>query len=131
MAHLFGAIGKAPAEHMFSAAHGRIASRAMLLSRSAERIERVAQEIAPDIDVWKIARKVIVRLAADQFGFRSIAARLAHEATHWPHTLPRLPSLIAQRAAASQRTGGTVFRQRVPGLMRSAIARHACLSGSM
>jgi ubiquinone biosynthesis protein len=110
VAHLFGAIGKAPAEHMFSAAHGRIASRAVLLSRAAERIERVAEDIAPDVDVWKIARKVIVRLAADQLSFRSLAARLAHEATHWPHTLPRLPSLIAHYAAATQRTRGTVFR---------------------
>ncbi|SAK50182.1 putative ubiquinone biosynthesis protein UbiB [Caballeronia temeraria] len=101
IAHLFGAIGKAPAEHMFSASHGRIASRAVLLSRAAERIERVAQDIAPDVDVWKIARRVIVRLAADQFSLRSVAARFAHEATHWPHTLPRLPSLIAKRADAS------------------------------
>ncbi|WP_244197956.1 AarF/UbiB family protein [Caballeronia ptereochthonis] len=110
VADLFGAIGKAPAEHMFSAAHARIASRAVLLSRSAERIERVAQEIAPDVDVWKIARKVIVRLVADQFSLRSLAVHLAHEATHWPHTLPRLPSLIAKRAAASQRVRGTVCR---------------------
>ncbi|BAN28128.1 AarF/UbiB family protein [Caballeronia insecticola] len=110
VAQLFGAIGKAPAEHMFSAAHGRIASRAMLLSRSAERIECMAQEIAPDIDVWKIARKVILRLAADQFSLRSLAAHFAHEATQWPHTLPRWPALIAKRAAASQRTRGTVFR---------------------
>jgi ubiquinone biosynthesis protein len=110
VAHLFAAIGQAPAEHMFSAAHGRIASRAVLLSRAAERIERVAQEVAPNVDVWKIARKVIVRLAADQLSFRSLAARLAHEATHWPHTLPRLPSLIANRAAAAQRTRGTTSR---------------------
>jgi ubiquinone biosynthesis protein len=103
VAHLFGAIGKAPAEHMFSAAHGRIASRAVLLSRSAERIERVAQEIAPDVDVWKIARKVILRLAADQFSLRSMVARFAHEASHWPHTLPRLPALIAKRVGAGQR----------------------------
>jgi ubiquinone biosynthesis protein len=101
VAHLFGAIGKAPAEHMFSASHGRIASRAVLLARSAERIERLAEDIAPDVDVWKIARRVIVRLAADQIGFRSMAARFAHEATHWPHTLPRLPRLIAQRADAT------------------------------
>ncbi|SAK95728.1 putative ubiquinone biosynthesis protein UbiB [Caballeronia calidae] len=110
VAHLFGAIGKAPAEHMFSAAHGRIASRAMLLARSAERIERIAHEIAPNVDVWKIARRVILRLAADQFSFRSLAARFVREATHWPHTLPRLPTLIAQRAAASQRTRGRIFR---------------------
>jgi ubiquinone biosynthesis protein len=110
VAHLFGAIGKAPAEHMFSAAHGRIASRAVLLARSAQRIEHVAQEIAPDVDVWKIARKVIVRLAADQFSLRSMAARFVNEATHWPHTLPRLPTLIAKRAAQSQRSGGTTFR---------------------
>jgi ubiquinone biosynthesis protein len=82
----------------------------VLLSRAAERIERVAQEVAPNVDVWKIARKVIVRLAADQLSFRSLAARLAHEATHWPHTLPRLPSLIANRAAAAQRTRGTTSR---------------------
>jgi len=103
VAQLFGAIGKAPAEHMFSAGHGRIASRAVLLSRAMERIERVAQEIAPNVDVWKIARKVIVRLAADQFSCRSLAARLAREATHWPHTLPRLPTLIAHYAATARR----------------------------
>jgi ubiquinone biosynthesis protein len=102
VAHLFGAIGKAPAEHMFSASHGRIASRAVLLARAAERIENVARDIAPDVDVWKIARKVIVRLAKDQFSLRSMAARFAHEATHWPHTLPRLPRLIAH--VASRRT---------------------------
>ncbi|WP_232471027.1 AarF/UbiB family protein [Caballeronia hypogeia] len=110
VAHLFGAIGRAPAEHMFSEAHGRIASRAVMLSRSAERIERMAQELAPGVDVWKIARKVVLRLAADQFSLRNLAARFAHEATHWPHTLPRLPALIAKRAAASQDTHGTVFR---------------------
>ncbi|MDR5782944.1 AarF/UbiB family protein [Caballeronia sp. LZ065] len=110
VAHLFGAIGRAPAEHMFSAAHGRIASRAVLLSRSAERIERVAREIAPDVDVWTIARKVILRLAADRFSLRSMATRLADEATHWPQMLPRLPTLIAQRAAATQRTSDTVLR---------------------
>lgn len=110
VAHLFGAIGKAPAEHMFSAAHGRIASRAVLLSRSAERIERVAREIAPDVDVWTIARKVILRLAADRFSLRSMATRLAHEATHWPQMLPRLPTLLAKRAAATQRTSDSVLR---------------------
>ena len=110
VAHLFGAIGKAPAEHMFSATHGRIASRAVLLSRSVERIEQVAQEIAPDVDVWKIARKVIMRLAADQFSLRSMAKRIAHEATHWPHTLPRLPTLIAKRAAAAQPSGDSASR---------------------
>ncbi|WP_250510829.1 AarF/UbiB family protein [Caballeronia sp. GACF4] len=103
VAHLFDAIGKAPVEHMYSAAHGRIASRAMLLSRTMEAVEHMAHDVAPDIDVWKIARKVIARLARDQFGCHSLATRLAHEATHWPHMLPRLPRLIAQRAGAEQR----------------------------
>ncbi|VXA98745.1 ABC transporter [Burkholderia sp. 8Y] len=102
VSHLFDAIGKAPAEHMFSAAHGRIASRAMLLSRSVETIERMAHTVAPDVDVWKIARRVIARLAADQFGCHGLLAHLAHEATQWPQLLPRLPTLIARRAGASQ-----------------------------
>jgi ubiquinone biosynthesis protein len=110
VAHLFGAVGKAPAEHMFSAAHGHIASRAVLLSRSAERFERVARQIAPDVDVWTIARKVIVRLAADRFSLGSMAARFAHEATHWPQMLPRLPTLIAKRAASAQRARDTAVR---------------------
>lgn len=103
VAHLFDAIGKAPAEHTFSAAHGQIASRAVMLSRSVEAIERMAHTIAPDVDVWKIARKVIARIARDQFGCHSLAARLAHEATHWPQLLPRLPRLIAHRAGADRR----------------------------
>jgi len=103
VAHLFDAIGKAPAEHRFSAAHGRIASRAVMLSRSVETIEHMAQAVAPDVDVWKIARRVIARLAADQFGCHGLFAHLAHEATHWPQMLPRLPSLIAKRAGAAQR----------------------------
>lgn len=102
VSHLFDAIGKAPAEHMFSAAHGRIASRAVLLSRSMETIERMAHTVAPDVDVWKIARRVIARLAADQFGCHGLLAHLAQEATHWPQLLPRLPTLIAKRAGASQ-----------------------------
>ncbi len=101
VSHLFDAIGRAPVEHMFSAQHGRIASRAVMLSRSVESIERMVHEVAPDIDVWKIARKVIARLARDQFSLRGFAARLVNEAAHWPHTLPRLPSLIARRADAA------------------------------
>jgi ubiquinone biosynthesis protein len=103
VAHLFDAIGRAPVEHMFSAQHGRIASRAVLLSRSIETIERMAHEVAPDVDVWKISRKVIARLARDQFSCHGFVARLAHEATHWPQMLPRLPSLIARRAGEAQR----------------------------
>lgn len=103
VAHLFGAIAARRPSTWFSAAHGRIASRAVLLSRSAERIERVAKEIAPDLAVWKIARKVIIRLAVDRFSLRSMAARFAQKATHWPHTLPRLPTLIAKRVGAAQK----------------------------
>nr|WP_284507368.1 AarF/UbiB family protein [Caballeronia sp. ATUFL_M2_KS44] len=102
VSHLFGAIGTAPAEHRFSAAHGRIASRAVMLSRSMETIERMAHAVAPDVDVWVIARRVIARLAADQFGLHGLVAHLAREATHWPHMLPRLPTLIAKRAGAAQ-----------------------------
>jgi ubiquinone biosynthesis protein len=105
VSHLFDAIGRAPVEHMFSAKHGRIASRAVLMSRSIESIERMAHEVAPGVDVWRIARRVIARLAKDQFSCRGFAARLAHEATHWPHTLPRLPTLIANRAGAGHRGG--------------------------
>jgi ubiquinone biosynthesis protein len=103
VSHLFDAIGRAPVEHMFSAKHGRIASRSVMLSRSLDAIERMAHEIAPDVDVWKIARHVIARLARDQFSCRGIAAHVAREATHWPHMLPRLPSLIAHYAGAKQR----------------------------
>ncbi len=101
VAHLFDAIGKAPAAHMFSAKHGRIAARAVLLSRSVETIERMAHDIAPDIDVWQITRQVLRRLAKDQFSAHGILAHLAREATHWPQMLPRLPTLIARRAGAA------------------------------
>jgi ubiquinone biosynthesis protein len=53
--------------------------------------------------VWKISRKVIARLARDQFSCHGFAARLMHEAAHWPQMLPRLPSLIARRAGAAQK----------------------------
>jgi ubiquinone biosynthesis protein len=102
VSHLFDAIGRAPVEHMFSAKHGRVAARAVLLSRSVETIERMAHEIAPDVDVWKITRRVLARLAADQFGCHGALAHLAREATHWPKMLPRLPTLIAKRAGADR-----------------------------
>ncbi len=70
----------------------------MLLSRSVETIERMAHEVAPDVDVWKITRRVLTRLAGDQFGCHGALAYLAREATHWP----RLPTLIAKRAGAGQ-----------------------------
>jgi len=103
VSHLFDALGAAPAEHRFSAAHSRIASRAVLLSRSMETIERMAHAVAPEVDVWLIARRVIARLAADQFGCHGLVAHLAREATHWPRMLPRLPTLIAKRAGAAQK----------------------------
>jgi ubiquinone biosynthesis protein len=68
-----------------------------------ETIERMAHAVAPDVDVWLIARRVIARLAADQFGCHGLVAHLAREATHWPRMLPRLPTLIAKRAGAAQK----------------------------
>jgi ubiquinone biosynthesis protein len=102
VSHLFDAIGRAPVEHMYSAKHGRIAARAVLLSRSIETIERMAHDVAPDVDVWKITRRVLARLAADQFGIHGALAHFAREATHWPRMLPRLPTLIARKAGAGQ-----------------------------
>jgi ubiquinone biosynthesis protein len=55
----------------------------------------MARRIAPDIDVWAIARTVIMRLALDQFSSHGVIAQLAKEAVHWPHALPRVPNLLA------------------------------------
>lgn len=104
IADFFAAIGKAPAVHMVTPTHGRLASRAMLLSRSAEAIEDAAQRIAPDVDLWKVAHEVILRVAADETSCRGLAARLGREAAQWSKTLPRLPALIAKAAASRQRS---------------------------
>jgi len=45
--------------------------------------------------VWPIARRVIMRLALDQFSSHGFVAQLAKEAVHWPHALPRVPNLLA------------------------------------
>jgi ubiquinone biosynthesis protein len=55
----------------------------------------MARRIAPDIDVWKIARRVIVRLALDQFSSHGVVAQVVKEAVHWPHALPRVPNLLS------------------------------------
>ncbi|MFT4506761.1 AarF/UbiB family protein [Caballeronia sp. 15711] len=94
-ADLFTALGKGPLEHAFGDAHTGIASRAALLARSAQSIEEMARRIAPDIDVWLIVRRVIMRLALDQFSSHGVIAQLAKEAVHWPHALPRVPNLLA------------------------------------
>jgi ubiquinone biosynthesis protein len=95
VADLFTALGKGPLEHAFSDAHTGIASRAALLARSAQSIEEMARRIAPDIDVWKIGRRVIVRLALDQFSSHGVMAQVVKEAVHWPHALPRVPNLLS------------------------------------
>jgi ubiquinone biosynthesis protein len=94
-ADLFTALGKGPLEHAFGDAHAGIASQAALLARSAQSIEEMARRIAPDIDVWTIARRVIMRLALDQFTSHGVISQLAKEAVHWPHALPRVPNLLA------------------------------------
>ena len=95
VADLFTALGKGTQEHAFGDAHAGIASRAALLARSAQSIEEMARRIAPDVDVWLIARRVILRLALDQFSSHGFVAQLAKEAVHWPHALPRVPNLLA------------------------------------
>jgi ubiquinone biosynthesis protein len=95
VADLFTALGKGPLEHAFADAHTGIASRAALLARSAQSIEEMARRIAPDIDVWKIARRVIMRLAMDQFSSHGLMAQMVKEAVHWPHALPRVPNLLS------------------------------------
>ncbi|SAP34766.1 putative ubiquinone biosynthesis protein UbiB [Caballeronia udeis] len=93
-ADLFTALSKGPLEHAFGDAHTGIASRAALLARSVQSIEETARRLAPDIDVWSIARRVILRLALDQFSSHGLVAQLAKEAVHWPHALPRVPNLL-------------------------------------
>jgi ubiquinone biosynthesis protein len=105
VADLFTALGKGPLEHAFGDAHAGIASRAALLARSAQSIEEMARRIAPDVDVWLIARRVIVRLALDQFSSHGVVAQLAKEAVHWPHALPRVPTLLADWVMRQNRRG--------------------------
>lgn len=95
VADLFTALGKGSIAHPFGDAHAGIASRAALLARSAQGIEDMARRIAPDIDVWTIGRRVIMRLALDQFGRHGVFAHLASEIVHWPQTVPRVPNLLA------------------------------------
>jgi ubiquinone biosynthesis protein len=94
-ADLFIALGKGPLEHAFGDAHAGIASRAALLARSVHSIEEMVRRLAPDVDVWTIARRVILRLALDQFSSHGLLSQLAKEAVHWPHALPRVPNLLA------------------------------------
>jgi ubiquinone biosynthesis protein len=94
-ADLFTALGKGPLEHAFGDNHTGIASRAALLARSVQNIEEMVRRIAPDVDVWPIARRVIMRLALDQFSSHGAFSQLAKEAVHWPHALPRVPNLLA------------------------------------
>lgn len=105
VADLFTALGKGPLEHTFGDAHTGIASRAALLTRSAQSIEEMARRIAPDVDVWLIARRVITRLALDQLSSHGLAAQLAKEAVHWPHALPRVPNLLADWVMRQNRRG--------------------------
>jgi ubiquinone biosynthesis protein len=94
-ADLFTALGKGPLEHAFGDNHTGIASRAALLARSVQSIEEMVRRVAPDVDVWPIARRVIMRLALDQFSSHGAFSQLAKEAVHWPHALPRVPNLLA------------------------------------
>ncbi|MGI4859908.1 MAG: AarF/UbiB family protein, partial [Janthinobacterium lividum] len=106
VADLFTALGDGARVHAFGDAHARIASRAALLSRSAATIEAVARRLAPDLDVWEIVRRVLMRLMADQFTAHGFLAHLTAEVMRWPNTLPRVPRLLSQRlsaAAARQR----------------------------
>jgi ubiquinone biosynthesis protein len=76
-----------------------------LLARSAQSIEEMARRIAPDVDVWSIARRVITRLALDQFSQHGLIAQLASEAVHWPRALPRVPNLLADWVVRQNRRG--------------------------
>ena len=105
VADLFTALGKGPQAHPFGDAHAGIASRATLLARSAQSIEEMARRIAPDVDVWTIARRVITRLALDQFSQHGLIAQLASEAVHWPRALPRVPNLLADWVVRQNRRG--------------------------
>jgi ubiquinone biosynthesis protein len=105
VADLFTALAKGPMEHAFADAHTGIASRAALLARSAQSIEEMARRIAPDIDVWKIARRVIMRLALDQFSSHGLMAQTVNEAVHWPQALPRVPNLLSDWLVRQNRPG--------------------------
>jgi ubiquinone biosynthesis protein len=105
VSELFVALGKGPLAHPFSDAHAGIASRAALLARSVQTVEEMVQRIAPDVDVWRIARRVIARLALDQFSRHGLVSQLAREAVHWPRALPRLPNLLADWVARQNRPG--------------------------
>jgi ubiquinone biosynthesis protein len=107
---LFTALGKGPLEHAFTDAHAGIASRAALLARSAQGIEEMARRIAPDVDVWRIMRRVIMRLALDQFSGHGVMAQVVREAAHWPHALPRLPNLLADWIARQNPSGADSTR---------------------
>ncbi len=105
VADLFTALGKGSIAHPFGDAHTGIASRAALLARSAQGIEDMARRIAPDVDVWTIGRRVIMRLALDQFSRHGLFAHLASEIVHWPQTLPRVPNLLADWVGQQNRRG--------------------------
>jgi ubiquinone biosynthesis protein len=110
VSELFTALGKGPLAHPFTDAHTGMASRAALLARSAQTIEELARRVAPDVDVWSIARRVIMRLALDQFSRNGLMAQLAREAVHWPQALPRLPNLLADWVARQKRHGADAPR---------------------
>lgn len=105
VADLFTALGKGSIAHPFADTHAGIASRAALLARSAQGIEELARRIAPDVDVWTIGRRVIMRLALDQFSSHGLLAQLAGEVVHWPQTVPRVPNLLADWVIRQNRRG--------------------------
>ncbi|MCY0386793.1 AarF/UbiB family protein [Robbsia sp. Bb-Pol-6] len=119
VAALLTALGQGTLEHAFSDTHIRIASRAALLSRSVAAIESMAARLAPDLDVWDIVRRVLARLMADQFTAHGLVAQMTQEVMRWPHTLPRVPRLLAQQlsaAAARQRSlSGSASANAGPG----------------
>jgi ubiquinone biosynthesis protein len=103
---LFGALGTGTAQHTFNHSHTGIASAATVMSRALADIEILADRIAPGVDIWSIARQVIARIVADQFGPHGLIAKLADEAVRWPQVLPRLPRLVADRLGATRAAPG-------------------------
>jgi ubiquinone biosynthesis protein len=110
VSELFIALGKGPLAHPFSDAHAGMASRAALLARSVQTAEEMVRRMAPGVDVWRIARRVITRLALDQFSRHGVVSQLAREAVHWPHALPRLPNLLAEWVARQNQPGADTAR---------------------
>lgn len=106
LADLLDALGQGALAHAGGDVALGTASHAAALSRSAAAIEALAHRVAPDLDIWVLARDVMARVVADQFGARGVVAHLVREMARWPHTLPGVPRLLSQRLDAATRGRG-------------------------